>query len=108
MTDDPFSSRSAILAGLVEQARLQGSDIATLRALVEEASAMGADRALARCGLQDAEAGDDIRELRNLLEAWRDARRTAFRTTVRWITTAIILAMMTGLALRMKLPPFSG
>ena len=108
MTTDPFANRSAILAGLVEQARLQGNDIATLRALVEEASELGAARALARCGLQDRAAGEDIRELRTLLDAWRDARRTIFRTVVKWITAFIILGLLAGIAIRLKAPPFSG
>ncbi len=108
MTDDPFPGRSAILTGLVEQARLQGNDIATLRALVEEACELGAARALAHCGLQDRAAGEDIRALRNLLEAWRDARRTAFRTIIRWATTVLILVILAGIAVRLKAPPFSG
>jgi hypothetical protein len=96
----------ALLTALVEGAREEGADLVTLRAIVEEASESGATRALALCGLQDEAAGNDIRELRNLLEAWRDARRTAWRSLVRWVSTALILALMAGLAVRLKLPLF--
>ena len=64
----------ALLTALVDEARDEGADLVTLRAIVEEASSTGAARALALCGLQDEAAGNDIRELRNLPEAWRDAR----------------------------------
>ncbi len=97
----------ALLTALVEEAREEGAGLVTLRALVEEASEAGAARALALCGLQDEAAGSDIRELRNLLEAWRDTRRTAWRTLIRWCSTALILALMAGLAVKLKLPFFS-
>ncbi len=101
------SRHLALLTSLVEEACEEGADLVTLRAIVEEASETGAARALASCGLQDEAAGSDIRELRNLLEAWRDARRTAWRTFVRWCSTALILALMAGLAVKLKLPLFA-
>jgi len=91
---------SAVLTALVEQAQHQGANLPTLRALVEEASEEGARRALRRAGLADEGARGDIRELRDLLEAWRVARRTAWRTVVRWITTAFILAVLAALSLK--------
>jgi hypothetical protein len=45
----------------------------------------------------------DIRELRDLLEAWRDARRTAWQTTVKVITTGILAALLVGAAIKLKL-----
>lgn len=51
--------------------------------------------------------GDDglvlARELRSLLEAWRDARRTAWQTTVKVITTGILAALLVGAAIKLKL-----
>ncbi len=101
------SRHLALLTALVDEARDEGADLVTLRAIVEEASEAGAARALALCGLQDEAAGNDIRELRNLLDAWRDARRTAWRSLVRWVSTVLILALMAGLAVRLKLPFFT-
>lgn len=91
---------SGVLAALVEQAHSQGANLPTLRALVEEASEEGARRALRRAGLADEDAHGDIRELRDLLEAWRVARRTAWRTAVRWMTTAFILAVLAALSFK--------
>lgn len=99
------SHDSALLAALVEQARLQGANVPSLRALVEEASAAGAAQALRRVGLDDRNAGGDIRELRDLLDAWRAARRTAWRTFVRWATTCLILALVAGVGIKLKLWP---
>ena len=96
MTSRASAHDATMLAALVEQARLQGADLATLRALVEEASDRGAVRALARCGLQDDDAGHDIRELRDLLEAWHVARLAAWRTLGRWAITALIALIVAG------------
>ena len=45
--------------------------------LLDRAAERGAERALSHLGLESSTAARDIHELRNLLEAWRDARRTA-------------------------------
>ncbi|HXV74408.1 MAG TPA: DUF6127 family protein [Sphingomonadales bacterium] len=80
----------------------------SLRKLIEAASEEGAARALAKLGLHDDTAGKDIRELRDLLEAWRETRKTAWRTVVRWVTSALIILILAGLAIRLKLPFFNG
>ena len=50
---------------------------AELEALIDRAAKRGADEALKRIGLHDEHAGDDVREVRGLLEAWRTARAVA-------------------------------
>ena len=50
--------------------------------LLDVAAQRGAERCLAHLGLENGHAARDIRELRDLLEAWRDARRTAWQTTI--------------------------
>src|SRR3546814_9133733 len=74
-----------MLAGLIVEAEGRGTDMATLRALIEEASNLGAERALARLGLSDGDAGKDLGELRQLLQAWRDAKRTARAAVIGWL-----------------------
>lgn len=74
--------------------------ILTLRAVVEEASELGARRALARLGLADAAARDDMVELRELLAAWRDAKRSAWRATVDWLVRGALALLLIGLAVR--------
>ena len=66
-----------LLARLMAQGEAQGVDMITLRALVEEASQSGASRALGALGLDDPRARRDMDELRELLSAWRDAKRSA-------------------------------
>jgi len=92
-----------LLTALVDQAYEQGASIGTLRALVEEASEQGVTRALERLGLEDKRAGGDLRELRDLLAAWRTARRTAWTTVVRWMSTLLILSLLAGLTIKLKL-----
>lgn len=69
-----------------------------LRALVEEAAEAGARKALHAVGLHDEHAADDVRELRGVLDAWRSAKRTAWSTVVRVITTALLAALAAGVA----------
>ena len=71
--------------------------------LLDRAAERGAERALAHIGLENGHAAKDIRELRDLLEAWRDARRTAWQTTVKVVTTGILAALLVGAAIKLKL-----
>ena len=66
--------------------------------LLDRAAERGAERALAHLGLENGHAAKDIRELRDLLEAWRDARRTAWQTAVKVVTTGILAALLVGAA----------
>lgn len=90
-------------ARLVRQAHLEGASQETLRLLIEEATARGAAKALSRCGLEDASAGTDISELRELLDAWRDTKRTARRAAVRWVVRALVAAIAFAVAVKLKL-----
>lgn len=94
---------SEILAGLVAQAEGEGGDLVMLRALVEEASEMGARRALDRLGLSDHAAEDDVRELRELLSAWRDAKSTAKDAVVGWLVRAGLALVLLGMAAKLGL-----
>ena len=71
--------------------------------LLAHAAERGAERVLAHLGLENGHAARDIRELRDLLEAWRDARRTAWQTAVKVITTGILAALLVGAAIKLKL-----
>ncbi|WP_077148660.1 DUF6127 family protein, partial [Sphingopyxis sp. KK2] len=65
-------------------------DAAVLRAVIEEASELGARRALARLGLSDEAARGDIGDLRQLLGAWRDAKKSAWKAAVDWAVRAML------------------
>jgi hypothetical protein len=71
--------------------------------LLELAAERGAKRALADVGLVDENAAADIHDLRDLLNAVRIAKRTAWQTVVRLLTTGIILALIAGVAIKLKL-----
>ena len=60
------------------------------------AAERGAERCLCPSRLENGGAAKDIRELRDLLEAWRDARRTAWQTTIKVVTTGILAALLVG------------
>jgi len=63
----------------------------------------GARRALANAGLDGKEAALDIRDLRSLIDGIRFVRRTAVQTAVHLITTGIMLALLAGIALKLKI-----
>lgn len=89
-----------MLAGLISQASSAGADLVTLRAIVEESSELGAQRVLARMGLDDAKAHEDLSELRDLLAAWRDAKRSVWRAFVSWAVRGALALLLIGLAYR--------
>ena len=71
--------------------------------MLNNAAERGAQRCLAHLGLENGSAAKDIRDLRDLLEAWRDARRTAWRTTIKVVTTAILAMLLVGAAIKLKI-----
>ena len=93
----------AMLAQLMRQAESEGAGLVTLRALVEEASEIGADRALTSLGLKDAQARRDMDELRELLQAWRDAKRAAWKEAAAWIVRILLALLVLGMAVKMGL-----
>jgi len=90
----------SMLALLVAQAEGQGADLVTLRALIEEASGAGAERALAALGLEGEGARRDMDELRELLRAWRDAKRSAWKAAVTWATRIFLAALVAAMAVK--------
>ncbi|WP_252734091.1 DUF6127 family protein [Paracoccus marinaquae] len=66
-------------------------------------AAEGAKRALADVGLDGDEAALDIRDLRSLVDCIRLVRRTAMQTAVRMITTGVMLALLAGIAIKLKI-----
>jgi hypothetical protein len=71
--------------------------------LLARAAQRGAEHALASLGLENGHAAEDIRDLRSLIDSWRDARRTAWQTTIKVATTGILAALLVGAAIKLKL-----
>jgi hypothetical protein len=93
-------NREDMLARLIAQAETDGCDLVTLRAIVEEASDMGAVRVLDRMGLSDDEAHQDLAELRELLQAWRDAKASAWKAAVGWVVRGVLALLLFTFAMR--------
>ena len=94
---------TSMLEGLVAQAEAEGAARVTLRALVEEACEVGAARALRTLGLMDDKAGPDIVELRQLIQGWRDAKKSALSAIVAWIVRTCVALLLIGLAFKLGL-----
>ncbi len=92
---------TGVLAQLMAQAAREGADLATLRAVAEEAGELSATRALTRLGLSDEAARADLAELRELLAAWRDAKRSAWRAAAGWCLRLAGALLLTGLAVKL-------
>ena len=74
-----------------------------LQGLLEQASETGARRALARLGLDDASAAKDMSELRELLFAWRDAKRSARKAAIGWVVRMVLALLLIGLTVKLGL-----
>jgi hypothetical protein len=97
------NSEMGLLARLSALGREHGADLVTLRAVAEEASESGAARWMERLGLADPSARADLDELRQLLSAWRDAKRIARDAVIGWAVRVVLALLMLGLALRLGL-----
>ena len=61
-----------------------------LEEMLDNAARRGAKEALRSIGLLDDDAARDIIEMRSLLEAWRDRRRSIWSTVVKLATVALL------------------
>jgi len=73
-----------------------------LEAMLERAAAEGARRALSDVGLGGKDAQLTIHDMRSLLECISFVRRTAVQTAVHVITAGVLVAMLTGIAMKLK------
>lgn len=104
-------SDASVLAQLIAQAAgaegtagrgaRGGMDATAWRAIVEEAGMLGATRALARLGLEDVHAAADMAELRELLAAWRDAKRSLWKAVLGWAAKTLLVVVLAGLAVKL-------
>ena len=62
-----------------------------LEAMLDRAARRGAKEALRSIGLLDDDAHKDITEMRSLLEAWRDTRKSIWSTIIRIVTGAVLV-----------------
>jgi hypothetical protein len=86
----------------IAPAQVQMSE-ADFEVILARAAEEGAKRALTDVGLDGRDAAIDIRDLRSLLDSIRLIRRTALQTIARMLTTALIIALIAGIAVKFKL-----
>lgn len=67
-----------------------------LEAMIQRAAEAGAKKALRDVGLNDDGAVHDMREIRDLLDSWRSAKRTAAHTAIKTFTYIFLGALLTG------------
>ena len=72
-----------------------------LKALLRQAAKEGARQALSEVGLDGEDAQEDIKELRNLIDSWRSAKKTMGQTTLKIVTSSVLIFI--ALAVFMKL-----
>ena len=65
-------------------------DNAELEKMLEKSSCRGAEMALANVGLTDDQAIHDIRDLRDLLDTFKDIKRSMIKTVASLITAAVL------------------
>ncbi len=85
-----------------DQGDIRMSEI-EFQVLLTRAAEAGAKRALSDAGIDGKDAALDIRDLRSLLDCIRFVRRTAVQTAVHLITTGVMLALLAGIALKLKI-----
>lgn len=71
--------------------------------MLERVAERGARHALHEVGLDGEDAAHDIRELRNLLDAFNEAKKTAGLTIIKMVVTGLVMAILTGTLIKLKL-----
>ena len=75
--------------------------IEELEAMLDRAAKRGAQKVLLELGLSDESAAIDMREIRSLLDTWRQTRQSIWNTFIK-ITTIAVFTFIAG-AIWMKL-----
>ena len=75
---------------------------AELIILINQAAEEGANKALGRIGLHDENAIHDVKELRDLLDSWRDTKKSIKSTVVKTLTIAVLGFLAGASALKIR------
>lgn len=67
-----------------------------LEAMMDRAAKKGARQALCDLGLSDLDAASDIKELRSLLDSWRDTKKSIWKTLIQLGTVAVLTFIATA------------
>jgi len=78
-------------------------DRGELQRLLTDAAEAGAVAALHRLGLHDEDAPDDVRDLRMLLDSWRQMKSAALKTFAALLVKGLLLALILGALFFLKI-----
>ncbi len=87
----------------IERRKTVAMPQADFEQMLERAAEKGARHALHGVGLDGEDAAHDIRELRNLLDAFNEAKKTAGLTIIKMVVTGLVMAILTGTLIKLKL-----
>jgi len=85
---------------MLEERRAMSPEV--IEEMITRAAKRGAKEALESIGLHDESASEDVREMRNLLDAWRSTKRTVWSQIVKAATMAVLGAIAAGAFLQLK------
>jgi len=88
---------------MVERRKMVTLPQEEFEAILERAAERGARHALSEVGLDGPDAARDLHELRSLLDAYNEAKKTAGITLVKMLVTGLALAMLAGTIIKLKL-----
>jgi len=71
--------------------------------LLERVAERGARHALSDVGLDGPDAARDIQELRSLLDAFNEAKKTAGITLIKMLVTGLVMVLLAGTIVKIKL-----
>lgn len=71
--------------------------------IIERAVEKGITNALKQIGCNDINTIKDMEEIRDILNAWRCTKRTIWESVVRIITTGVLIALLIGMAIKLKI-----
>jgi predicted amidohydrolase YtcJ len=89
-------------ANQVERRKMVTLPQEEFEAILERAAERGARHALHEVGLDGEDAAHDIRELRNLLDAFNEAKKTAGLTIIKMMVTGFVMVLLAGTILKLK------
>lgn len=82
--------------------KVTGVTKAELIMMVNQAAEEGAAKALGRIGLHDENAIHDVKELRDLLDSWRETKKSIRSTVVKTVTIAVLGFLVGASALKIR------
>ena len=96
-------NRYEMLAKLITHALEEGGGLVTRRAIAENLSELEVWGVLRGRDASEDSAKGELRQLRELLIAWRSAKASVWKATVEWPVRGVLAPFLVGMAVRPNL-----